>query len=106
MEKTLSAHSPDPTAAAPPGTPPVAGPPRSRGVAVAIVLGGLAVMGAVGAFVQHSESQVNKVALASKPKPVTAVAAREATYRATHLYVGTLRPWVEANVGPQFVSAY
>src|ERR1700690_2249321 len=27
-------------------------------------------------------------------------------YRETRTYVGTLRPWVEANVGPQFVSAY
>ncbi len=44
--------------------------------------------------------------MSSEPKPVTAIAARGAQYRETHTYIGTLRPWVEANVGPQFVSAY
>jgi RND family efflux transporter MFP subunit len=32
--------------------------------------------------------------------------ARPAKYRASRVFVGTLEPWVRANVGPQLVSAY
>jgi RND family efflux transporter MFP subunit len=84
-------------------------PPRSsssRAVPLAIA-GGAAGVLLVGAFlVVHAESAVNRVALASAPKPVTVVPAHATTYRESHTYVGTLRPWVEANVGPQFISAY
>jgi RND family efflux transporter MFP subunit len=75
-------------------------------VPVAIAAGVLGVLAVGWALVHHAESEINTVALASAPKPVTTIVAREATYRETHTYVGTLRPWVEANVGPQFVSAY
>jgi membrane fusion protein, multidrug efflux system len=82
------------------------GPPlRSRiplgiagGVAGVLVLGGLLLWNAAG--------RTNKVALAASPKPVSVVRARAASYRPTRTYVGTLQPWVEANVGPQLVSAY
>ena len=67
-------------------------------VAVVLVLGGV-MMWSAGA-------KTNKVAMASAPKPVTVVVAKAATYRASHVYVGTLEPWVAAMVGPQFVSAY
>jgi RND family efflux transporter MFP subunit len=49
---------------------------------------------------------VNDVALASTPKPVTAVEAQASTYRASRTFVGRLDPWVAASIGPQFVSAY
>jgi membrane fusion protein, multidrug efflux system len=78
----------------------------SRWIPIAIAAGVLLVVGAGGLLVHRAESRINTVALSSEPKPVTAIAAREAQYRETHTYVGTLRPWVEANVGPQFVSAY
>jgi membrane fusion protein, multidrug efflux system len=68
------------------------------GVATVVVLGGL--------LVWHAESKINKVALASSPKPVTVIAAPEATFRDSRSYVGTLRPWVEASVGPQYISVY
>ncbi len=55
---------------------------------------------------RHAESQLNRVALASAPKPVTVAVAAATNYRETETYVGTLRPWIEANVGPQFVAAY
>jgi RND family efflux transporter MFP subunit len=77
-----------------------------RIVPIAIAGGVLGVLAVGWALVHHAESAINTVALASAPKPVTAIIALEATYRETHKYVGTLRPWVEANVGPQFVSAY
>jgi RND family efflux transporter MFP subunit len=49
---------------------------------------------------------VNSVALDSQPKGVTVVAARAAQYRPSRRYVGTILPWIEARVGPQFISAY
>jgi RND family efflux transporter MFP subunit len=85
----------------------VAQPPR-RSPVVPIVIG-LGVVGtlALGALLVHrAESRVNDVALASAPKPVTAVAAQDAKYRESRVYIGTLRPWIEAQVGPQFISAY
>lgn len=61
----------------------------------------------LGAFmVWRAAARTNKVALASLPVPVTAVPASATTFQPTRTYVGTLRPWVEANVGPQFISAY
>jgi RND family efflux transporter MFP subunit len=73
----------------------------------------LAIAGGVGAIlllggfmVWRADARTNKVALASRPKPVTVVRAKAAMYRPTRTYVGTLQPWVQANVGPQLVSAY
>ena len=68
------------------------------GVAAVLLLGGL--------MVWRAEARTNKVALASRPKPVTVVRSKAAMYRPTRTYVGTLQPWVQANVGPQLVSAY
>ena len=79
---------------------------RSFVVPSTIVAGLLVLLAALGALVWRAESKTNKIALASTPKPVTVVAARDATFRQTRTYVGTLRPWVEASVGPQFISAY
>jgi RND family efflux transporter MFP subunit len=79
---------------------------RTRALSIGLVAGALVVVAVVVALVHHAESQVNEVALSAAPKPATAVPVRSAPYRPTHVYIGTLRPWVEANVGPQFVSAY
>jgi membrane fusion protein (multidrug efflux system) len=71
------------------------------------VAGGVTLVVAIGAgLVIHAESKQNDVALASKPKPVTVVVAKVSAYRPSRTYVGTIRPWVAANVGPQFVAAY
>lgn len=79
---------------------------RSKWVPV-VVLGAVAAVALVGVgLMVHAESKVNKVALSSSPKPVTVIVAREASFRETRTYVGTLRPWIEASVGPQFISAY
>jgi membrane fusion protein (multidrug efflux system) len=48
----------------------------------------------------------NHVPLEAAPRPVTVVAARAASYRDTRTYVGAVEPWIEANVGPQYISAY
>jgi membrane fusion protein, multidrug efflux system len=71
------------------------------------VAGGVAIVVALGAaLIVHAESQTNKVALSSKPKSVSYVRAQSSSYRPSRTYVGTIRPWVEASVGPQFVAAY
>jgi membrane fusion protein (multidrug efflux system) len=79
---------------------------RSWLVPVVIVVGVLAVLAIGGLLVWHAESRINRVALASLPKPVTVIAAPDATFRDSRTYVGTLRPWVEASVGPQYISVY
>jgi RND family efflux transporter MFP subunit len=105
MDSLPSPHAaPHDPARPPSGDPPATG--RRRTLPIGLGAGALVIILVVVALVRRAESQINKVALAASPKPATAVAARAATYRPTHVYVGTLRPWVEANVGPQFVSAY
>ena len=71
-------------------------------IAVSVVL----ILAAGGFMVLRAESRTNKIALGSTPKLVTVVRARETTFRGSRKYVGTIEPWVEAKVGPQFVSAY
>jgi RND family efflux transporter MFP subunit len=48
----------------------------------------------------------NHLTLEAAPRPVTVVAARAAPYRDTRTYVGAVEAWVEASVGPQYISAY
>lgn len=76
------------------------------GIPIGIGIGVIGVIIIGGALVLHAEAKTNKVALSSAPKPVTAEPAVASPYRAERVYVGTLRPWIEASVGPQFVSAY
>jgi membrane fusion protein (multidrug efflux system) len=79
---------------------------RSPAVPTVIALAVVGTLALGGILVHRAGSQVNGVALASAPKPVTGVAAQEATFRESRVYIGTLRPWIEAQVGPQFISAY
>jgi RND family efflux transporter MFP subunit len=75
---------------------------------VPLVIGaGVVLVLATGALlIRRADSQVNHVALASTAKPVTVVVAQGTTFRESRTYVGALRPWIEAQVGPQFISAY
>jgi RND family efflux transporter MFP subunit len=79
---------------------------RSSLIPVVISGGAVAVLALGSLLVWRAEARINKVALGSAPKPVTVIAAREAQFRDSRTYVGTLRPWVEASVGPQFISVY
>lgn len=74
--------------------------PIGIGIAVLVLLA----LGALMVF--RAESKNNKIALTDEPRPVSVIEARGTTYRASRTYVGTLEPWVAANVGPQLVSAY
>lgn len=54
----------------------------------------------------RARSEINNVALSEQPKGVTTVEARSALYRPARRYVGTVAPWLEARIGPQFTAAY
>lgn len=87
-------------------TPVASQAPPTRIVPVVIALGVVAILAGGGLLIHSAESKVNKVALSSTPKPVTVVAAQDTRFREQRKYIGTLRPWIDAQVGPQFISAY
>ena len=73
---------------------------------VAISAGaGILILGVVLLSVRASHG-ANRVSLEAAPRPVTVVPARSDPYRETRTYVGAVEPWVEASVGPQYISAY
>jgi RND family efflux transporter MFP subunit len=67
-------------------------------VVVVLLTGGLLYL--------RASSRVSKTALADQPKGVATATARAGTYRQVARYVATVEPWIEARLGPQFVSAY
>jgi membrane fusion protein (multidrug efflux system) len=85
-------------------------PPRSNRlrprIPWAIGLGASAVLAIGALMVVRAESKTNKVALADSAKLVSVIEAKGTTFRPSRTYIGTIRPWVEASVGPQLVSAY
>ena len=83
---------------------PGAGPARRVRLGIACGTAAVVILGIF--LVARASSHVNKIALDSLPKGVTVVEARAAQYRPSRRYVGTILPWVEAHVGPQFISAY
>lgn len=89
-----------------PDHPPSPSAQRSSGVTLVIAGGTLAVAVIAALFYWHARSQVNDVALSSAPKAVTVIEARAGTFRGTRRYVATIEPWVQAEVGPQLISAY
>jgi membrane fusion protein (multidrug efflux system) len=75
-------------------------------IPLGIVLAAATVL-VVGLFMlARAGSKTNNVALAALPKPVTVIHPKETTFRNSRSYVGTIEPWVETTIGPQFVSAY
>jgi membrane fusion protein (multidrug efflux system) len=79
-------------------------PDRRVPITVAAAVGLVLLVG--GAMVLRAGRQVNKIALAQSPKGVTVAEAKSALYRPLRRYVGTVEPWVRANVGPQIISGY
>ena len=72
-----------------------------------VIAAGVLLLLATGTLmVVRAEQKTNKVALSSLPKPVTVTRSEASSYRRSLTLVGTLRPWVEADVGPQFISDY
>lgn len=85
---------------------PMALPPLRRHVPVYIGLGTSLVLLALTGLFLRSRATVNKVALDDSAKSVTTVLGQASHYRPSRRYVGTIAPWVEARVGPQFTAAY
>jgi membrane fusion protein, multidrug efflux system len=79
---------------------------RGRALPLSIGAGTLAMIALGGGMIWRAEARTNRVALAASPRSVTMVVARASTYQPSRTYIGTLKPWVEANVGPQLVAAY
>lgn len=73
---------------------------------VVIVAGAGLLLLVMGGLYLRAASGTNHVALASAPKPVTVEPVQKGTFRPVRTYVGTLQPWAQAKVGPQYVSAY
>lgn len=73
-----------------------------------ILIGGVsAVLIASGGLLLHrAEGKVNRVPLSGTPRAVSVVDAQMASYSDERDYVGAIDSWVEASVGPQYISAY
>lgn len=81
---------------------------RSRSLRIPVVMVSgvvLLVLLLLGAFYRAKQGE-SRTALADAPKGVTTVVARPAKFRPFRKYVGTVAPWLEARIGPQFTSAY
>jgi multidrug efflux pump subunit AcrA (membrane-fusion protein) len=73
-------------------------------VIVAVVAGSLATCTVVLSV--RAERRVNHTPLAASARDVTVLRAKRSTYRPSRSYVGAVEPWLEASIGPQYVSAY
>jgi len=98
--------SPARPAATPPGQNAFPAKHRANWVRLAIAIIVVVVVAAGALMTMRASARVNRVALAASAKPVTVVRGQITTFRRTQKYIGTLRPWVEAQVGPQFISVY
>lgn len=79
---------------------------RSRAIIAGIVCATVLLGGAAVALSLRASHRINRVPLSDSPRLVMTAAAERGQYRDSRTYVGAARPWVEADVGPQFVSAY
>src|SRR5665213_4205455 len=77
---------------------------RRELIVIGVMSVGLVVSG--GLLVHHAEGQVNRVPLSAAPRPVSVVGAQLTTYSDSRIYVGAIDAWIEASVGPQYISAY
>jgi RND family efflux transporter MFP subunit len=85
---------------------PAAGAHGHRREVLAIVVIAVIVLLVVGLLVHHADGKVNRVSLGAVPRPVSVVAAQATTYSDSRKYVGVVESWIEASVGPQYISAY
>jgi len=82
-------------------------PPHEKSGRLRLAIGAGAIAAAIAGFVLwHGEGGEAAEAHASGPKPVRTVAVTASPFQPSRTYVGTLQPWLSANVGPQLISAY
>jgi membrane fusion protein (multidrug efflux system) len=98
--------SPRPPGQAPRSSAPPAPARHAVAIPLIVAVGVVTVLGTGVLLIRHAESKTSKVALSSEAQPVSVVAAKAVPYRPSRTYVGRLDPWVQASVGPQFISAY
>jgi membrane fusion protein (multidrug efflux system) len=65
---------------------------------------GLGLLG--GIMVWYAGHKVNRTTMGGVPRPVSVIAAKASSFRDSRTYVGTIQAWVEADIGPQYISAY
>jgi RND family efflux transporter MFP subunit len=82
-------------------------PGREQRTTRVVILAGVAILAAavVGLYLA-AQARTNHEALAQAPKPVSVVKAQATQFRPLRSYVGATASWNQANVGPQFISAY
>ena len=91
----------------PASTPPKLWDSHGRRTALIALGVGTVVIAIIGVLlVRRADGNVNRVALGEAPRPVTVESARSMPYRDTRSYVGSVDSWIEANIGPQYISAY
>lgn len=88
------------------GPQPVSPRRSSSWLRALLVLVTLVVLGALVGLQRAREQGGAAPPLAARPKPVTVVPARAVGYREGRTYLGTLQPWVSAEVGPQLAAGY
>lgn len=81
--------------------------PRAK-VPIPVVIFGLVILTSLVtlALFLRARGQQNRVAQSSQDKAVSVITAQATQYRPTRRYVGTIAPWLEARIGPQFTAAY
>jgi len=77
-------------------------PRVARAIALGVV--GCALVG--GLLLLRQIRNQRSPSLAQQSKGVGTIQVQAASYRASSRYIGSLLPWNEAKVGPQFISAY
>jgi membrane fusion protein (multidrug efflux system) len=78
---------------------------EKRHIAAAIGAGALAILLVGFLLVHHAEGRVNHAPMA-EARPVSVTEAQASEFRDSRTYVGAVAAWQEANVGPQYISAY
>jgi membrane fusion protein, multidrug efflux system len=85
-------------------------PPPWRGTyrrEILVIGGAVVALLIVGVgLVSHAHGKINRVALAASPRRVAVVQAQTTTFSDSRDYVGAVESWIEASVGPQYISAY
>jgi len=75
--------------------------------ALFVIAGATAVLLLIGGLlVRRADGSVNQTPMGAAPRPVTVVMARVTSFRDSRAYVGAVESWIEASIGPQYVSAY
>jgi RND family efflux transporter MFP subunit len=81
-------------------------PPQKKSTRLGFAIVAVAVAGVAGVALWGGKAGETAEGRSAAPKPVGVVVAATSPFQPSRTYVGTLEPWLSANVGPQLVSAY